>query len=164
MLRFCWFNLPLFTFDQPLNPDFLKAGPLMDPPPPPTSVQMVSWGPGCWTRVGTAVPSPSRLRTTTSSCGIPARARLCSGSSPRPSPSAPTGRPGVPSGPASASRVPTSIIWTRPLDVWSPIAGTAVPRWTAPNRTDSTWNSDCLRLFRPHPLLSCRLTSRPWVA
>lgn len=33
MLRFCWFNLPLFTFDQPLNPDFLKAGPLMDPPP-----------------------------------------------------------------------------------------------------------------------------------
>lgn len=131
-----------------------------------TSVQMASWGLGFQTRVATAVPSPSRPWTT---CGILARARLRSSSSLRPSPSAPSGLSGVRSDPATttaafASRAPTSVIWTRLLDVWSRITGAVVPLWTGPNLTDYKWNSDCLRLFLPPRLLSCRHTSRPSAA
>lgn len=128
-----------------------------------TSVQMASWGPGYQTRVPTPVPSPSRLWTT---CGIPARARLRWSASLRHSPSAPTGLSGVQSDPATtttafASRAPTSIIWTRLLDVLSRIAGIVVPRWTGPSLTDYKWISDCLHTFRPPHLLSCHHACRP---
>lgn len=131
-----------------------------------TSVQMASCGPSSQTHVAMAVPSPSRLRM---ACRILARARLCSSSSLRPSPSAPTGLSGVRSDPATttaafASRVPTSIIWTCLLDILSRIARTVVLQWMGPNLTDYKWNSDCLRPFPPPHLLSCRHTSRPSAA